>query len=155
MQVPKPLVLIACADAVAAVLFDTVLDTHGFDTFIAADGFDAADVALSRRPALVVLDRLLPGLDALSVCRLLKARRATDHIPIVVVTPYDSRAERDQVLEAGADQLLVEPCAPELLALESKRLVAHVEEVRAAEQMRRFHRRAGDTPAVKPQTDVR
>jgi len=144
MHDPKPLVLIASPDAVTAVLFETVLETHAFQTAIVADGFDAADAALRRRPALVVLDRLLPGLDAMSLCRLLKARRATDRIPILIVTPYDTRAERDAALEAGADQVLVEPCAPELLAIEAARLVSQMASIRAAERVVGYCRRATD-----------
>ncbi len=144
MHDSKPLVLIASPDAVTAVLFETVLETHSFQTAIVCDGFDAADAALLRRPALVVLDRLLAGLDAMSLCRLLKARRDTDRIPILVVTPYDTRAERDAAIDAGADQVLVEPCAPELLALEARRLVAQVASVRAAERVGGYCRRATD-----------
>lgn len=151
----KPLILVASGNAVAAVLLETVLDTHGFEIVVALDGFDAADLALSRRPALVVLDRVLPGLDALSVCRLLKARRGTDRIPLIVVTPYDTRAERDEVLDAGADQLLVEPCAPELLALEARRLVAQMADVRAAERQRGLRRRVRDGRAVNQRSGFR
>jgi DNA-binding response OmpR family regulator len=151
----KSLALVASPDAITALLFETVLDAHGFETVLVADGFEAADVALTRRPSLVVLDRLITGLDAFSVCRLLKSRRATDHIPLIVTTPYDTRAERDAALEAGADQVLVEPCAPELLALEARRLVVRMAEARAAERVAGYTRRATDARPVAHRTGSR
>jgi DNA-binding response OmpR family regulator len=139
----KPLVLVAAADLVAATLYEAVLQTRGFDVVTVCDGFDAADVALSRRPALVVLECFVPGLDAIELCRLLKARRGTAGIPVVVLTGSDDGVETETILEAGADQVLTTPHGAELLGLEAKRLV---DERRAAARRKRVNarRRASD-----------
>jgi CheY-like chemotaxis protein len=147
----KPLVLVAAADLVAATMYEAVLTTRGFEVVTVCDGFDAIDVALSRRPSLVVLERMVPGLDAIALCRVLKARRATDRIPILVLTTTDETPEDEAIIEAGADQVMTEPSGPSLLALEAKRLV---DERRTIVHRDRStpRRRASDTRRVLTRT---
>lgn len=124
MSEPRPLVLLAAADVTAATLYQALLEMHGFEVAIVTNGFDAVEFALRERPAIAIVDAAVPQLGAVALCRLLKARRATEAMPLLLVTAEPDRTTRRDLLEAGADQLLVEPCAPELLALEAKRLAA-------------------------------
>lgn len=87
---------------------------EGFEVEIAADG-RAMDSALQRlRPDLIILDLMLPGEDGLSICRRL---RASDAIPILMLTAKSEEIDRVVGLEMGADDYLAKPFGSrELLA---------------------------------------
>jgi two-component system response regulator MprA len=87
---------------------------QGFQVATAADGLDAIDTAQRERPDVVILDWMLPGMDGIAVVRAL---RATDAIPILMLTARDAVEDRVEGLDSGADDYLVKPFAPtELLA---------------------------------------
>ncbi len=69
----------------------------------AASGEEAIRLAATESPDLVLLDVMLPGIDGFEVCRRLKDSPATAHIPVVIVTALDNRADRVKGLEMGAD----------------------------------------------------
>lgn len=88
---------------------------EGFDVMTATDGNEALRQLEKRRPDLIVLDWLMPGLDGLGVIRQL--REAQDDVPILMLTARDAIEDRVEGLESGADDYLVKPFAPaELLA---------------------------------------
>ncbi len=82
------------------------LEDAGFSTSVANDGPTALRMALTDRPALVLLDIMLPGLDGLSVCREL---RAAGNVPIILLTARGSEADRIAGLELQADDYVVKP----------------------------------------------
>ncbi len=88
---------------------------EGYGVTTAANGEEALSLARRKPPDLVILDRMLPCLDGLEVCRRL---RETDQgIAILMLTARDAIADRVQGLETGADDYLVKPFAlQELLA---------------------------------------
>jgi len=86
----------------------------GYAPVLFADGGQALAALRARRPALVVLDLMLPGLDGLSVCRQL---RAFSDVPVVMVTARVEEIDRLLGLESGADDYLCKPFSPrELMA---------------------------------------
>jgi len=93
------------------------LEQEGFAVSVANDG-EAALLAVQReRPALVILDLMLPGLPGLDVCRRLRADEATVNLPIVVLTAKAAEADRIVGLEMGADDYITKPFSPrELVA---------------------------------------
>jgi two-component system alkaline phosphatase synthesis response regulator PhoP len=93
------------------------LEQEGFSVLQAADGELALALARRERPAVVVLDLMLPGMDGLEVCRALRSDSATERMPILVVTARAAEVDRVLGLEMGADDYLVKPFSPrELLA---------------------------------------
>ncbi|MBT2519872.1 response regulator transcription factor [Arthrobacter sp. ISL-28] len=80
----------------------------------AADGFGALRAAERSRPDLIVLDRMLPGIDGAEVCRRIRDIAST---PIIMLTALGSTEERIEGLEAGADDYLVKPFSPRELVL--------------------------------------
>jgi two-component system response regulator MprA len=94
---------------------DRALRLEGFDVDQAVDGEDALRVLGDTRPDAIVLDVLMPGLDGLEVCQVL--RRMGDRTPVLMLTARDAVADRVAGLDAGADDYLVKPFAlEELLA---------------------------------------
>jgi two-component system, OmpR family, response regulator RegX3 len=90
-------------------LADTIrygLEREGFEVSIAPDGRSALERFRADRPALVILDLMLPGLSGLDVCR---AIRAESDVPIVIVTAKDAEADKVAGLEIGADDYVTKP----------------------------------------------
>lgn len=88
---------------------------EGFHVYTAGNGNEALAEAQARRPDVMVLDWLMPGLDGVSVVRHL--RDANDKTLVLMLTARDAVENRVEGLESGADDYLVKPFAPsELLA---------------------------------------
>ncbi len=93
------------------------LEQEGFAVVVAADGEQAFAAIRRERPALVLLDLMLPGVSGLEVCRRLREQEATARLPIVMVTAKAAEADRIVGLELGADDYVTKPFSPrELLA---------------------------------------
>jgi CheY-like chemotaxis protein len=114
--------LVATAHPMSAVLHAAVLEMHGFNVASAFDGFEALDRACYDSPAVIVIDDRLPEPGAITVCTFLKSRPDTNAIPILVITESPDREYCQLLVGIGADQVLSQPCAGELLGIEAKRL---------------------------------
>jgi len=90
------------------------LSLKGYDVLVAANGEQGLDTAREHPLDLVILDLMLPGMDGVEVCRLL--RKEAD-VPIIMLTARDSVADKVDGLEAGADDYITKPFVfDELLA---------------------------------------
>jgi two-component system response regulator MprA len=106
-------ILVVDDDAPIRRMLERTLTAEGYAVESAADG-GAALAAVERAvPDVVVLDVAMPGLDGLSVCRRL--RRAGLGLPVLLLTARDAVSDRVAGLDAGADDYLVKPFAPEEL----------------------------------------
>ncbi len=95
----------------------------------AADSVVALELAASRPPDLVVLDRMIPGVDGLTVARRL---RETSAVPIIMLTALGEPEHRIEGLEAGADDYLAKPFSPRELVLRAENLVRRAHPVGAS-----------------------
>ena len=94
---------------------ERALRFEGYAVSVAADGDEALQVLAADRPDVVVLDIMMPRLDGIGVCRLMRARG--DRTPVLMLTARHELSDRVAGLEAGADDYLVKPFAlEELLA---------------------------------------
>ncbi|MBN1884387.1 MAG: response regulator transcription factor [Candidatus Krumholzibacteriota bacterium] len=96
------------------------LTRSGYSVTGVASGEEALDVARSKLPHLVVLDLMLPGVDGLEVCNLLKNDIKTAHIPIVMLTAKGEEADVVAGLELGADDYITKPFSPRVLVARVK-----------------------------------
>jgi two-component system, OmpR family, alkaline phosphatase synthesis response regulator PhoP len=78
-------------------------------------GTEAIEAARTLLPDLILLDLMLPGLDGLEVCGILKHDAKTRHIPIVMLTAKGSEADIVRGLETGADDYVAKPFSPKVL----------------------------------------
>ena len=93
------------------------LEKEGFTVIEAVDGVTAISTVRAEKPDLVVLDLMLPALDGLEVCRVLKKDVATSGIPVIMLTAKAEEIDKVLGLEMGADDYLTKPFSPrELLA---------------------------------------
>ncbi len=116
----KPRILVVDDDAALAEMIGIVLDAEGFEAVFCADGAEAPDMFRAESPDLVLLDLMLPGLDGIQICRIL---RAESDVPIVMLTAKSDTIDVVAGLEAGADDYIAKPFKPkELIARVRARL---------------------------------
>jgi DNA-binding response OmpR family regulator len=108
--VDPDLVLVVDDEAPIADLLRTYLARDGFAVETCGDGRAALDLVARRRPAAVILDVGLPGMDGTQVCRRL--REAGDWTPVLFVTARDDEVDRVLGLELGADDYVTKPFSP-------------------------------------------
>ncbi|RKF16686.1 response regulator [Roseovarius spongiae] len=114
MEPPAPQILIVDDARDIREPLGQYLGKQGFRTTLAANAGEARRVLGDLRPALVVLDIMMPGEDGLSLCRWLVARGGP---PVILLTAMADETDRIVGLELGADDYLVKPFNPrELLA---------------------------------------
>jgi two-component system alkaline phosphatase synthesis response regulator PhoP len=92
------------------------LDREGFGVSEVGTGEEGLRSAADRNPDLVLLDLMLPGKDGLSVCRELKGDEATRNIPVIMVTARGEESDIVAGLELGAEDYVVKPFSPKVLA---------------------------------------
>ncbi len=85
------------------------LRAEGFTVSVAQDGETGLEKVHSDHPDLIVLDIMLPGLDGLSICRMVRHHAATAHIPIIMLTARGTEVDKIVGLESGADDYIVKP----------------------------------------------
>lgn len=91
------------------------LEREGFRVDARSDGSAVIDTVESSKPALVILDIMLPGMDGISICRMLRAR--SNLVPVIMLTARDEDIDKILGLEMGADDYLTKPFNPrELVA---------------------------------------
>ena len=90
-------------------LLEAKLQAEYFDVTTAMNGLDAIECIHRKKPDIVLLDVMMPGLDGIEVCKRIKADPLTQHIPVVMVTALDQPSDRIRGLEAGADDFLTKP----------------------------------------------
>jgi len=101
------------------------LERENFTVESAGDGLAALDMITELRPALVVLDIMLPGMDGLELCRRLRA--ANNPVPVLMVTARDDDIDKILGLELGADDYLTKPFNPRELAARVKAILRRAE----------------------------
>ena len=84
----------------------------GFTVSSAVDGLTGLDKARQEKPALVILDLMLPGMSGLEVCKVLKSTRETKGIAVLMLTAKAEEIDRVLGLEFGADDYVVKPFSP-------------------------------------------
>ena len=125
------LVLVVEDRPMNAKLLRDVLSASGYDVVEAADAETGLAIARERRPAIVLMDIQLPGMDGVTAVRELKADPRTAKIPVVAVTASAMPLEREAILRAGFDGYQAKPISVKELVAEVRRLVAQEAEPRA------------------------
>lgn len=123
-------VLVADADPDVHVSYAPAFAQRHWDVVGASDGRDALVKALTHTPSLIVTELLLPFIDGIKLCEILRSDRATSRVPIAVVTSETREAAMARALQAGADLVLKKPTPVESLTLEFERLMSRSLELR-------------------------
>ena len=108
-----PNILLVEDDSALSELIASYLQRNDFHVTVIARGDQVLDECRRQRPDLVILDLMLPGLDGLQVCRLL--RQESQCLPILMLTARDDSHDQVLGLEMGADDYVSKPCEPRVL----------------------------------------
>ncbi len=90
-------------------LIRDLLQFHGYPTLEAETGEAGVELARERHPALILMDVQLPGMDGRAALKVLKADAHTRHIPIIALTAYAMKGDREGLLAEGFDGYMAKP----------------------------------------------
>jgi two-component system phosphate regulon response regulator PhoB len=119
----KQKILVVDDEPEAVELVEFNLKGAGYEVTTAGDGAEALNKARRIQPNLVILDVMMPEIDGMEVCKLLRRDPATSSIPIIMLTAKASEVDRVLGLELGADDYVVKPFSPRELVLRVKKLL--------------------------------
>jgi two-component system, cell cycle response regulator DivK len=110
-----PTVLVVEDNALNLKLIRDVLEHAGFTVLVATTGEEGVDVATRGGLDLVLMDLQLPGIDGTEAMRRIRAQPGTRELPVVAVTAFAMRADREQVSSAGFDGYIEKPISTRAL----------------------------------------
>lgn len=90
-------------------LLEAKLESEYYNVFSARNGKQAIEMATNLNPDVILLDVMMPEMDGIEVCRILKKQSETMHIPIVMVTALTEQEDRVRCLKAGATDFITKP----------------------------------------------
>jgi two-component system phosphate regulon response regulator PhoB len=109
------------------------LAKEGYRVSCVATGEEALEAARTQRPDVILLDLMLPGVDGLDVCRLLKSDLRTQRIPVLMLTARSEEADVVAGLELGADDYIPKPFSGRVLLARLRAVLRRVNEPAADE----------------------
>ena len=121
-------------DAIELIRFN--LKASGYEVLTAEDGEEALAKARKFSPNMILLDVMLPEIDGLEVCKILRRDPATASLPIIMLTAKASEIDRVLGLEFGADDYVTKPFSPRELMLRVRNLFKRNES--SKEEVERF-----------------
>jgi CheY-like chemotaxis protein len=116
-------ILVAEDNAVNRELLRELLEARGYTVVEACDGQEALRMIEQTKPELLLLDIGMPVLDGFGVIRKIRENPRLKLLPVVAVTAYAMRGDREKILASGFDGYLSKPLNPSLLAAELDRLL--------------------------------
>lgn len=108
-------------DILEVVSYNLRKDGHQITT--AGNGENALRIARQTPPDLIILDLMLPGIDGLEVCRMMKNDARTSDIPIIMLTAKGEETDVVTGLELGADDYIIKPFSPKILSARVRALL--------------------------------
>ena len=138
MNSARPLILVVEDETAIQKLLAYNLNAAGYEVAQAFDGEEALTLVEEHEPDLVLVDWMLPQLSGIELCRRLRRRPASAHVPIIMLTARAEEPDRLRGLDTGADDYVTKPFSPaELIA----RIRAVMRRVRPAftDQVLSFH----------------
>ncbi len=86
-----------------------VLQFHGYSTLEAETGEAGIELAREQHPALILMDVQLPGMDGRAALKVLKTDTSTQHIPVIALTSFAMKGDRESLLADGFDDYMAKP----------------------------------------------
>ena len=108
-------ILIVDDDPQVRKLLAVMLSSKKYETETASSGFEAGAKVVKFKPDLILLDLFMPEMSGFEVCRQIKKDPETYHIKILALTGYDSKVNRERIMEAGADDYMAKPVMRDVL----------------------------------------
>lgn len=106
-------VLVVEDDAQNSYLIRFILEQSGYEVLLAGDGEQALEAAHSEKPDIVLMDILLPKMDGYEATRRMRQDPALKSVPVIALTAYSMKGDRERILAAGCDGYISKPIDPE------------------------------------------
>jgi len=119
-------VLIVDDDVKLTKLLKAYFDKEGFVTYLAHDGSYVVQTVNEKKPDMIILDLMLPGMDGWEICR--KLRKDND-VPIMMLTARDEETDRLIGLELGADDYVTKPFSPREVVARTKAILRRTQKI--------------------------
>jgi len=111
-------------------LLRRIIEKEGYSTVLANDGEKGLNYAQKYKPDLILLDRLLPKMNGLQICKKLREMREMDGTPVIFLTVLDSEKDIVDGLKSGADDYITKPFSPDELLARVERVLFRYKKVR-------------------------
>lgn len=100
-----------------------IFETHGYEGSFFTNGEAAIPEIEKKFPDLVIMDIMMPGMSGFEVCQYLKRSGKTHNIPLIAITGYDSKDNRQKIFASGIDDYLAKPFDTKTLIRKIKALL--------------------------------
>ncbi|AEE91131.1 DNA-binding response regulator in two-component regulatory system with PhoR (or CreC) [Tepidanaerobacter acetatoxydans Re1] len=134
MEITKKAILVVDDEKNIRELVRFNLESRGYKVKEAMDGKEALSIARTDEPLLIILDLMLPKIDGLEVCRILKGDPSTKKIPIIMLTALGDEIDKIVGLELGADDYITKPFSPREMVARVRAVIRRVEDRRKPEE---------------------
>jgi len=91
------------------MLYNDHLQANGYDTFQSVDGNDVLEIARNQMPDLIIMDIQLTERSGFEIIKDLKADEILKHIPVVAITAFAMKGDKQMILDAGCDDYIAKP----------------------------------------------
>ena len=125
------------------------LEREGFPITATSNGEDALRILEKETPGLILLDLMLPGMDGLETCRLIKQETRTKNVPIIMLTAKSEESDVVVGLQLGADDYLTKPFSPKVLIARIKAVLRRFSEKTATTETKTIGALTIDVPKHK------
>ena len=124
---PKQTILAIDDEKDILKLLEFNLEKEGYQVLLGKTGEEGLELARNKKPDLIILDLMLPGIDGLEVCKLLKNQNITNHIPILMLTAKNTETDQVVGLELGASDYIAKPFSVKILLARIKNIFKNQE----------------------------
>ena len=107
-------------------LMEMRFKAHGYETIISKSGKDGIEKAIREKPAIIILDQIMPEMTGVETCKKLKENPATRRIPVIIFTWYTGDGFEESCVAAGASAVVYKPITSDLLDIIKKVVVEHI-----------------------------
>ena len=120
---------ILCVDDDEGILeaLSELLEDAGYTVLLAQTGYDALALAISKKPALILLDLVLPDIPGEEVCRRLRTHTPTAGIPVIMLTVKGDESDKVIGFETGADDYVTKPFSDQVLLARIRALLRRID----------------------------
>ncbi|MBD2340784.1 response regulator [Calothrix sp. FACHB-156] len=120
----QPLILLAEDNEANVLTITQYLQAYGYRIVLANNGVEAVAIAKAQRPNLILMDVQMPEMDGLEATRQIRADINIAQIPIIALTSFAMRSDREQILAVGVDSYMAKPVSLKELVAEIAKYLA-------------------------------
>lgn len=123
MKEEKQKILIVDDEPNIVMSLDFLLRKAGYELFIARNGQEAMDLVLTKKPQLILLDIMMPGMDGYEVCREVKNKKGYERTKVIFLSAKSKPKDIEEGMKAGADEYITKPFSNKQLLQKIKEIV--------------------------------